>query len=222
VNECRAFQNDEPFFVNKSKKQLKCGKAYVNFCERQLGVRLTISTTRKIMETAINSKEYRTVFSESERNTLSQAMLHAHNTALRHYVIPTALEKSTEALELWKKFRNVVFRKIEQRNKPNTFSSTSLHLHLHHQLDENVDKESNQDSNQYCFQPSITETTTTSSSTTTTSSSATTTSSSLSITSSMVDNGIISSREDSGNNNLILLLLLLLISLPTHTSSTPL
>jgi hypothetical protein len=201
--------------VNKSKKQLKCGKAYVNFCERQLGVRLTISTTRKIMETAINSKEYRTVFSESERNTLSQAMLHAHNTALRHYVIPTALEKSTEALELWKKFRNVVFRKIEQRNKPNTFSSTSLHLHLHHQLDENVDKESNQDSNQYCFQPSITKTTTTSSSTTTTSSS-------LSITSSMVDNGIISSREDSGNNNLILLLLLLLISLPTHTSSTPL
>jgi hypothetical protein len=66
------------------------------------------------METALNSKEFRNHFTESEREVLSRAMLHSHNTALRHYVVPTALEKSSEALHVWNRFRKIAFQNLNR------------------------------------------------------------------------------------------------------------
>jgi len=54
---CDAFKEDEPFFTNSTlTNKLDCGFHYVQFCEKQLGVRLTIGVLRKIVETILQKR----------------------------------------------------------------------------------------------------------------------------------------------------------------------
>jgi hypothetical protein len=127
---CDALKEDEPFFTNSTlTNKLDCGFHYVQFCEKQLGVRLTIGALRKVRETTLNGPKHRNYFTEAEREVLSSSMLHKHSTGLRHYVVLTATEKATEELTLWSKFRKCIYDRttsISILNNNNSISSVNI------------------------------------------------------------------------------------------------
>lgn len=96
--------NGLPLFLTKKATPLKnIGDLFKKIMVKYFDKPITVGTIRKVMETALSES---TALQESEKNNLSNAMLHDPATAQEYYVAKDFVIASNAINQQWKQFRS--------------------------------------------------------------------------------------------------------------------